>query len=681
MNDDFRKILIGLLIFAMIVAFISNLKQPQVRLFSYHFNDPFAPKERVYLSSRLERSVREDLRKSNSPTNETEFAQLVNSSIRDLREYGFNVELSKRISYIHGLPDVRNEQCKELSYQKSGSMRASVIVIFENTPISLLLRTLYSIIERTDAALLQEVILVDGGSTQTELRDKLRYYVSTRFSRGTGIPVRLERIEKPVGISESRLIGARLATGEVLIFMDGYCQPNVGWLEPLMQRIAESPQSVVMPVMDEINAIYLQYREKPTTIGGFSWNGEYYMEPVSKKRLAAANQTCQQPLPTCPIESPVIPPGHVYAITHKQFNYLATNIDTVLHTEGDTLEMSFSIWLCSGKIEVLPCSRVGRISLDRSFKGLPTSTLFDRGNAAVGWWEWRQRLFFYFYPIQDLSIDLFDPSQEKLGGVRDKIGCKNFDWFLKHVYPEKMTPSELATKYGRIKSPYGNQCLSDQLRIRPEAKNSLTVENCQAATNPAFLFFFTKTKQLRSEFNCMVAKNEDPTLVELVSCIDIPEKYLMTWQLDQNSISMKVGSRALCLEVANIVYPVLNECDPQRKTQYWVLEGIDRNHLTPIDDQSIQNSQTVKVDQHESVVLIDQMIDKSSAEHLHNETTDQPPGQDFEIYKELDENLKVDSEEGNGLSNQISQKFNETNIFIMKLWINRLDKISKFIKN
>ena len=48
-----------------------------------------------------------------------------------------------------------------------------------------------------------------------------------------------------------------------------------GWLEPLLDRIAKDPRTVVCPVIDVIDDATLEYHYRDSTgvnVGGFDWN-------------------------------------------------------------------------------------------------------------------------------------------------------------------------------------------------------------------------------------------------------------------------------------------------------------------------------------------------------------------------------------------------------------------------
>lgn len=102
-------------------------------------------------------------------------------------------------------------------------------MIFNNEHLNTLLRTCVSVINRTPAKLLKEIILVDDGSDMEELGKPLE----ERIEQYSSI-VKLIRVGHRTGLIRARLAGARAAKGEVLVFLDAHCEANTNWLPPLL---------------------------------------------------------------------------------------------------------------------------------------------------------------------------------------------------------------------------------------------------------------------------------------------------------------------------------------------------------------------------------------------------------------------------------------------------------------
>lgn len=75
----------------------------------------------------------------------------------------FNGYVSDLISVHRSLPDVRDPGCRKIGYTNL-TVTASIVMCFHNEAWSVLLRSVHSILDRTPAHLLKEIILVDDFS-------------------------------------------------------------------------------------------------------------------------------------------------------------------------------------------------------------------------------------------------------------------------------------------------------------------------------------------------------------------------------------------------------------------------------------------------------------------------------------------------------------------------------------
>nr|CAI5825814.1 unnamed protein product [Callosobruchus analis] len=329
-----------------------------------------------------------------------------------LKKIALNSVLSDRIPLNRKLRDPRNKKCRLFTYNPK--LQASVIVIFYNELLSVILRTVWSILLQTPKHLLKEIILVDDGSTEG-------HYLTTRLSDQ---PVKLVRMPKRVGLIRARLEGARKAVGDVLIFLDAHCETTVGWAEPLLQRIEEDRTAVLVPLIDVIEADTFAYSsESSFQVGGFSWSGHFTWIDVQPSEVEAKKAVK-------PVRSPTMA-GGLFAIDRKYFWEIGSYDEQMDGWGGENLEMSFRIWQCGGRLETIPCSRVGHVFRafhPYSFPDNKDTHGINTARMAQVWMDSYKRFFFMHQPSLENNPIVGDLTHRKQ--LRQKLRCKNFKWLV-----------------------------------------------------------------------------------------------------------------------------------------------------------------------------------------------------------------------------------------------------------
>ncbi|CAD0198643.1 unnamed protein product [Chrysodeixis includens] len=239
---------------------------------------------------------------------------------------GFNGALSDKIPLNRSLPDIRHRLCEKRQYIAS-LPTVSVVVPFHNEHWSTLLRTAYSALLRAPDTLLKEVFLVDDASTKDFLKDKLDDYLAKNMPK-----VKVVRLKERSGLITARLAGAKVATGDVLVFLDSHTEANVNWLPPLLEPIALNYRTVTCPFIDVIAYDTFEYRAQDEGArGAFDWEFFYKRLPVLPKDEANMPE---------PFESPVMA-GGLFAISRKFFWELGGYDPGLDIWGGEQYELSF----------------------------------------------------------------------------------------------------------------------------------------------------------------------------------------------------------------------------------------------------------------------------------------------------------------------------------------------------
>ncbi|KAG4073580.1 hypothetical protein HA402_000804 [Bradysia odoriphaga] len=463
----------------------------------------------------------------------------------------FNLLASDMISLRRSLIDVRHTDCQSKPYPPK-LPTTSIVIAFHNEAWSTLLRTVWSVINRSPRPLLQEIILVDDASETADFsNEKLENYV-----KALPIPTFVLRAANRSGVTGARLLGAGRTTGQVITFLDSHCECTDGWLEPLLTRIVLDRTTVVCPTIDVISDETFEYiTALSQTWGGFNWQLNFRWYEIPTRELER-----RQHEPTAPIRSPVM--SGMFSID-KEFFYEIGSFDQGMEIwGGDNLEMSFRIWQCGGTLEIIPCSHVGHVFRDKSPytfpNGVARTVEHNIARVAEVWLdEWREFYYLMSPGARHASGDVSDRR-----AIRDRLKCKSFRWYLENIYPESPMPFDYFY-LGEIRSADTGTCLDTKQNVRGK---TLVSTYCHSLGNQQ-LFAYTRRHQIMSNENCLDA-NHSVGRVNLVRCNGNMAR--QQWNYDTEDLTIKHVHSGNCLENAN--WPVLKPCDSS-KSQQWIMQS------------------------------------------------------------------------------------------------------------
>ncbi|XP_061871440.1 polypeptide N-acetylgalactosaminyltransferase 6 isoform X2 [Colius striatus] len=455
---------------------------------------------------------------------------------RGYEKHCFNAFASDRISLQRALgPDSRPPECIDQKFKRCPPLPStSVVIVFHNEAWSTLLRTVYSVLHSSPALLLKEIILVDDASTDDYLKDELDRYVEQLQV------VRVVRQEERKGLITARLLGASVATGEVLTFLDAHCECFHGWLEPLLSRIAEEPTAVVSPDIATIDLNTFEFSKpvqnsKQHSRGNFDWSLTFGWEVVpARERQRRKDETF-------PIKSPTFA-GGLFAISRSYFEHIGSYDEQMEIWGGENVEMSFRGTQVISRNQV----RLAEVWMD-DYK-----EIFYRRNQQAA---------------QMAREKTYGDITDRLK-LREKLHCKNFTWYLQTVYPEMFVPDLTPMFYGAIKNQGTKSCLD--VGENNHGGKPLIMYPCHGMGGNQY-FEYTSQRELRHNIGKELCLRAGAGAAELGDCqyrgkpgrVPANEE----WDLTQDQL-IRNPSSGSCL-TARGKHPALAPCDPADAHQLW----------------------------------------------------------------------------------------------------------------
>ncbi|XP_014664811.1 PREDICTED: polypeptide N-acetylgalactosaminyltransferase-like 6 isoform X1 [Priapulus caudatus] len=480
---------------------------------------------------------------------------------------GFNALVSDKISLNRTLSDIRHPGCKTKKYSDK-LPQVSIVIPFHNEHFSTLVRTVWSVIKNSPPQLIKEVILVDDDSSKGFLKAKLDEYVKKNLPK-----TKVVRAGKREGLIRARLVGARVATGDVLIFLDSHCEANVNWLPPLLEPIAINRKTVACPFIDVIDYENFAYRAQDEGArGAFDWELYYKRLPLLPDDL--------KNMPD-PFKSPVMA-GGLFAMDREYFWELGGYDPGLDVWGGEQYELSFKVWQCDGQIVDIPCSRVGHIY--RQFSPIPNppelGDFLGRNYKRVAeTWMDEYKEFIYMRRPHYKNLDSGDLTEQKK--LRDKLGCKPFKWFMEEIafdQPKKYPPREppdFAT--GEIRNPVSNLCIDTQFRGSNERFGLAPCIKEHQGQGGEQHFILTWHKDLRpfKRSVCFDVSAKQPgTPVILFHCHGMQGN--QQWKYNYRTMQLYHMVTKNCLDSNPEMQELyMNPCDTQLATQKWKFDHVN----------------------------------------------------------------------------------------------------------
>ncbi|XP_052778764.1 polypeptide N-acetylgalactosaminyltransferase 3-like [Mya arenaria] len=480
-------------------------------------------------------------------------------------KHRFNTFISDLVSLRRKIMDIRPADCQKIEYPDD-LPQIGVVIIFRDEWPSILLRTVYSVLQMTPEKLLKEIILVDDGSKDIELRLKVEIHAKALKK------VRIVRHETSRGLMMARQAGIEAVTARYFAVLDGHMEVGTKWVEPLLHRLVQEPNALLCSHVGSINQQDFHFELSTNDPYDLKVDNQFpFFDQVTLDQRWTFysddfRQTRNQsvaPIPYAVIQGMMM-------VMRKEFFMTIGGFDPGMRIWGsEQIDISVKTWLCGGRIEMVPCSTVAHMFRITPWGGFTKENDFHSNNKirfARVWLDPPYSELFEDY-VRTRNVTVGDLSERM--SIRRRNKCKPYQYFVNVVQSisDVYIPRDIERK-GQIKNRASKLCFD---LAKENGKYKLIQYACHAIIPANQYYILTPTGQIRSiEGNTVSVVIEDDTVkVEaVVRQVDRGENGTK-WIYESDGSIRSEDFLNLCITATKERSPMMTNCDGS-PAQSWI---------------------------------------------------------------------------------------------------------------
>jgi len=294
----------------------------------------------------------------------------------------------------------------------SQNTTVSIVIPYLNEDWDYMQGTVNSILHFTPDRLIDQIIFVSDGNRNPRIEEL----------EAMSAKLKVLVLPKRHGLIKAKMKGMELVKSPVVVFLEPHCIVNRRWLEPLLLRIEAVPRGLVMPVLDAIPQDNFRLYQR-AAVGHFRLEWNFNLIYTAPAGLEDSGKAYPSPATS----------GGIFAMRSEWFRHLELFDIGMRQWGGDHVELTMKAWRCGGRIDIVPCSRVGHMFRDSVHQPYTVKVQQIVKNYARLAHIWTDRHINAFWKVKPEAKRMEVGDLRNLSTQRERLRCKNMDWYLKHV--------------------------------------------------------------------------------------------------------------------------------------------------------------------------------------------------------------------------------------------------------